>query len=200
MEIRRTRRARLSYSLRPATKSVGTDGSGVLRLEKKVAIHIIVDGYNLIGSEKGLTGDLEKRRQRLIEQLQLYHEEKGYPVTVVFDGWRSGWMYEVEEQAGGISVLFSKRGERADNVIRRLAEEMGSRCVVVSSDREVRTSVEASGASAIYAGEFSAKLKELDHPGVGGDRNSAPRFHSKRGNPKRLSKAERKRRERLQKL
>jgi predicted RNA-binding protein with PIN domain len=178
---------------------VDTGRSGVPQPGEKVAIHIIVDGYNLIGSEKGLTGNLEKRRKQLIEQLQLYHEEKGYPVTVVFDGWRSGWMYEVEERAGGISVIFSKRGEKADNVIRRLAEELGSQGVVVSSDREVRTSVEASGASAIYAGEFSEKLKELDRPDRV-ERNSTPRFHSKRGNPKRLSKAERKRRGRLQKL
>ncbi|MGH7832275.1 MAG: NYN domain-containing protein, partial [Candidatus Binatia bacterium] len=63
-----------------------------------MALHIIVDGYNLIGSEKGLTGNLGKRRKQLIEQLQLYHAAKGYSVTVVFDGWRSGWIYEVEEQ------------------------------------------------------------------------------------------------------
>lgn len=165
-----------------------------------MAIHIIVDGYNLIGSEMGLTGNLEKRRKQLIEQLQVYHQEKGYPVTVVFDGWRSGWMHEVEEQAGGISVIFSKRGEKADNVIRRLAAELGSQGVVVSSDREVRTSVEASGAAAIFAGEFSAKLKALDRPDDHVESHSASRLHSKRGNPKRLSKAERKRRERLQKL
>jgi predicted RNA-binding protein with PIN domain len=169
-------------------------------LEKELALHIIVDGYNLIGSEKGLTGNLEKRRAQLIDQLRLYHEEKGYTVTVVFDGWRSGWMYEVEEQAGGISVIFSKRGEKADNVIRRLAQELGSQAVVVSSDREVRTSVEASGATAIYAGEFSAKLRELDLPDGAPERNTAPRLRSKRGNPKRLSKVERKRRDRLQKL
>jgi len=171
-----------------------------------VALHIIIDGYNLIGSEKGLTGSLELKRNRLIRQLQQYREGKGYPITVVFDGWRSGWIREVEEKTEGIRVIFSRLGEKADDVIQRLAREMGSGCVVVTSDREVRRAAEASGAVAIYAGEFSAKLRELDREedeGLEslGDRSlHRARHQEKRGNPRRLSKTERKRRERLKKL
>ncbi len=173
-----------------------------------MAIHIVIDGYNLIGSEKGLRGDLEGKRNQLIRQLQEYRELKGYPITVVFDGWRSGWRHEVEEKKGGVTVIFSQLGEKADSVIQRLAREMGSGCVVVTSDREVRSSAEASGAVAIYAGEFSAKLKNLERDlifeedegleKVEGFKSS--RVQEKRGNPRRLSKRERKRRERLKKL
>ncbi len=171
-----------------------------------MAIHIIVDGYNVIGSERGLTGNLESKRSRLIQQLQQYHDRKDYPVTVVFDGWRSGWVHEVEEKSGGITVVFSQQGEKADSVIQRLARRMGSGCVVVTSDREVRRSVEGSGAVAIHAGEFSAKLKSLEREQVGDDgfeRGEAFEDfsgHRKKGNPRRLSKEERKRRERLKKL
>ena len=90
-----------------------------------MAIRIIIDGYNLIGSEKGLRGDLEGKRNQLIQQLQQYQEGKDYPITVVFDGWRSGWIREVEERVGGITVIFSQQGEKADSVIQRLAREMG---------------------------------------------------------------------------
>lgn len=171
-----------------------------------MALTIIVDGYNLIGSHRGLTGNLERKRKDLIEKLQLYHERKGYPITLVFDGWRSGWTYEMEETIGSLTVIYSQRGEKADQVIQRLAEEMGSQCLVVSSDREVQSAAEGSGAVAIYAGEFNAKLRQMDRESPGefslvayhqpGERSA----QSKKGNPRRLSKSERKRRERLKKL
>ncbi len=168
-----------------------------------MALRIIVDGYNLIGSRAGLRGKLDSQRQQLLEQLQEYHQKKGYPITVVFDGWRSGWIYEVEERSGGITVIYSQRGEKADSVIERLAREIGEGCVVVSSDREVRKAVEAHGAVAIYASEFIDKLRELN----GDEESQSSRGEGltglregKRGNPRRFSRAERKRRGRLRKL
>ena len=168
-----------------------------------MAIHIVIDGYNLVGSEKGLRGDLEGKRNQLIHQLRRYRESKGYPITVVFDGWRSGWRHEVEEKKGGVTVIFSQLGEKADSVIQRLAREMGSGCVVVTSDREVRSAAEASGAVAVYSGEFSAKLRDLDKENFFEEEDEGLRdlrVAGKRGNPRRLSKRERKRRERLKKL
>ncbi len=168
-----------------------------------MAIHIVIDGYNLIGSEKGLRGDLEGKRNQLIHQLRRYRESKGYPITVVFDGWRSGWRHEVEEKKGGVTVIFSQLGEKADSVIQRLAREMGSGCVVVTSDREVRSAAEASGAVAVYSGEFSTKLRDLDKENFFEEEDEGLRgskVAGKRGNPRRLSKRERKRRERLKKL
>ena len=175
-------------------------------MREALAMHIVVDGYNLIGSEKGLGGNLEGKRKQLIQQLQQYHALKGHPVTVVFDGWRSGWMHEVEEQAQGIRVIYSRQGEKADSVIQRLAREMGSGCVVVTSDREVQRAIEASSAVAIYAGEFGARLKSIDREiFLGRDEKSEEesrglRDQGKKGNPRRLSKRERKRRGRLKKL
>lgn len=175
-----------------------------------MAIHIVVDGYNLIGSDKGLRGDLEGKRNRLIQQLQQYRVAKGYPVTLVFDGWRSGWPTEVQKHSGGIRVIYSQQGEKADNVIKRLAREMGTGCVVVTSDRDVRRSAEGSGATAIYVTEFSAKLRDLGRGILDSDDESEQDSHSypatgqgqqgKKGNPRRLSKTERKRKERLKKL
>jgi predicted RNA-binding protein with PIN domain len=164
-----------------------------------MAIQIIVDGYNLIGSHKGLRGKLEHLRKTLIDQLQKYHERKGYPITVVFDGWRSGWISEIEEKVGDLTVIFSRQGEKADAVIQRLALELEEACVVVSSDREVRMSVQANGATAIYAREFDAILRgnsALDQPAA---RAGNPRA-TKKGNPRKLSKSERKRRNKLGRL
>jgi len=172
-----------------------------------MAMQIVVDGYNLIGSERGLRGDLEGKRNRLIQRLQQYRGKKGFGVIVVFDGWRSGWPTEVQQQSGGITVIFSQQGEKADEVIIKLAKEMGSGCVVVTSDREVRRAAEASSAVAVYAGEFNTILRNLDNDAIDGENDlpseDAPdefRHPDKKGNPRKLSKVERKRREILKKL
>ena len=163
-------------------------------------MELIIDGYNLIGSDAGLTGDLERKRNLLVQQLVSYHKSKGHGVTVVFDGWRSGSIDEVEQKRDGICIVYSRLGEKADDVIVRRARKQGAGCVVVSSDREVRNAIERFGAVALYAGEFRDMLH---HPAQSLDDEELdiePRETSKKGNPRRLSKKERKRRERLKKL
>ena len=84
-------------------------------------IHLVIDGYNLLGVRGGLRGDIEARREALIRELVGYRQRKGYPLTVVFDGWRSGHPVEHGEWREGIEVIFSRQGETADTVIKRLA-------------------------------------------------------------------------------
>ena len=163
-------------------------------------MEIIVDGYNVISSEWGLRGAIEYRRNWLVHQLSTYRQRKGFEVTVVFDGWRSGWVNEVEEKKEGITVVYSRQGEKADSVIVRLARAKGNGCVVVSSDREVRNAVERFGAVAIYAGEFTAILRNLDRSFEDNENFDLEPRSSKKGNPSRLSKIERKRQEKLKKL
>jgi uncharacterized protein len=169
-----------------------------------MTIRIIVDGYNFIGSQKGLRGDIERRREELIERLSRYRERKAYPVTVVFDGWRAGWPDEHGELRAGVDIVFSRHGEKADAVIVRLAEELGSACLVVSSDREVARSVVAAGGVAVSSGEFEKRLAYAEM--VGSDKETEPEAEfpesraGKKGNPRRLSKQERKKRIRLNKL
>ena len=163
-------------------------------------MEIIIDGYNLIGSEYGLYGVLEHKRNWLVERLGQYQKIKRFDVTVVFDGWRSGQTREAAEKFGGISVIYSRQGEKADSVIVRMAREKSAGAVVVSSDREIRNAVERSGAVAVSAAEFNQILHSLDRrDGVEDDANWAPR-PAKKGNPNRLSKAEHRRSEKLKKL
>jgi predicted RNA-binding protein with PIN domain len=161
---------------------------------------LVIDGYNLIGSEQGLSGALEPKRKWLIQQLSTYHTIKNFAVVVVFDGWRSGWVNEVTEKNTGIAVVYSRQGEKADSVIVRIAREKGSGCVVVTSDREVRNAVERFGAVAIYAEEFNRILRNIDRSCGADADGESDLANSKKGNPHRLSKAERKRQEKLRKL
>ena len=160
---------------------------------------IIIDGYNLIGSERALKGDLEHQRNWLLQRLSLYQEVRGHTVVLVFDGWKTGLMDEVSETKRGVRMVFSRQGEKADRVIVRLARARGSGCVVVTSDREVRRAVEKFGAAAVYADEFSRILRHLELTADGGSDEGEPR-PNKKGNPKRLAKNERQRLGRLKKL
>ncbi|HWP60590.1 MAG TPA: NYN domain-containing protein [Candidatus Acidoferrales bacterium] len=164
-----------------------------------MAIQIIVDGYNLIGARAGLRGNLERQREALLERLQRYHDRRGHPIIVVFDGWRSGWINEIEEKRDGLTVIFSRQGEKADDVIQRLAREFGDASVVVSSDRELQLAVQQTGATVVYASEFERKLRQAGSVEPGPDPSEPPRAE-KKGNPRKLSKSERKRRQRLGRL
>src|SRR5213594_4892228 len=128
-----------------------------------MALHLIIDGYNLLGA-RGQVGrapgrDAESGRERLVRELAAYRQRKPHPITVVFDGWQEGFGAEHREHRSGIEVVYSKRGERADQVIQRLAEEFGRDCAVVSSDREVADFAKSRGAFVMGSVEFDFKLR-----------------------------------------
>jgi predicted RNA-binding protein with PIN domain len=162
-------------------------------------MEVIIDGYNLIGIDGGLRGSLEHKRNWLIQQLSTYRKAKGFSITVVFDGWRSGWVNEAEKKWDGVTIVYSRQGEKADSVIVRIARTRGSGCVVVSSDREIQKAVERFGAVAISSGDFSGILRFLERPfETDHEELDSPAY--KKGNPSRLSKSERRRQDKLKKL
>ncbi len=171
-----------------------------------MSFHIVIDGYNVIGSEQGLRGDLERKRADLVSEVVLYQKRTGHSLTTVFDGWRAGPTDETRQQIGNVTVVFSRFGEKADAVIERMAHEIRTTCIVVTSDRDLRRSVESSGAVALYVGEFLTKMRKVPMESNpvkdDSDFDAPPRRPGgqKKGNPRRLSKAERVRRERLAKL
>jgi len=167
-----------------------------------VALHVIIDGYNLLAAGRdGRAGSpfSDMARESLLRDLAAYRHRKGHTLTVVFDGWQQGQPLESREHRAGVQVIYSKRGERADQVIQRLAREYGSDCAVVSSDREIINAARAHGALVMGAAEFSGKLqspptsgatiayKELDT-----QEDLRPRRGpEKKGNPRKLPKAQR---------
>ena len=172
-------------------------------------VHLIIDGYNLLGA-RGQIGraagrDAESTRERLLLELAAYRQRKMHPITVVFDGWQEGLGAEHREHRSGIEVVYSRRGERADKVIQRLAAEFGRDCAVVSSDREVADFAKAQGAFVIGAMEFEARLRAAPlaapRPGLKPADQADPDLprgpREKKGNPRKLPKALRRRNRRL---
>jgi len=81
-----------------------------------------------------------------------------------------------------------------------MAREKSAGAVVVSSDREIRNAVERSGAVAVSANEFNQILHALNERDRDEDDELRDSRTAKRGNPRRLSKAEHRRIEKLKKL
>jgi uncharacterized protein len=147
-------------------------------------------------------------REALLRDLATYRQRKSHAITVVFDGWQQGWGTEQREHRLGLEIIFSRRGEKADQVIQRLAADFGSSCAVVSSDREIGDFVRAQGAFVMKAQEFVEKLregsnstrvsahKELDT----GEDLQPKRGSEKRGNPRKLPKALRQRSRQLKRF
>jgi predicted RNA-binding protein with PIN domain len=171
-------------------------------------VDIVIDGYNVIGSRGGLWGDVAARREAFVAELSRYARARGHAVTVVFDGADSG-LADRSLPTAGVRVLFSK-GERADDVVIRLSARLGARGTIVSSDREVRDKCRSHGGVVLGVKEFERRLIEAleggaaaSVDGIGdkdGEEEASRPPGEKRGNPFRLSKAERRKRKRLERL
>jgi len=166
-------------------------------------MHVIIDGYNLLAltAGSGASPYSEMARESLLRLLAGYRHRKGHALTVVFDGWQRGQPLEGHEHRAGVQVIYSKRGEKADQVIERLAQEYGAACAVVTSDHEVIRAAQAQGALIMKAPEFAQKLQvksssqgPMPHKELAIDDDLAPRRGpEKKGNPRKLPKALRRR-------
>jgi predicted RNA-binding protein with PIN domain len=128
-------------------------------------MHIIIDGYNLIRQSDALRRyerfSLEEGRKALIRFTALYKRHKGHKVTVVFDGWEGGPADEERDRQGGINIIYSRRGEKADDVIKRMVQKIGEEIVVVTSDRDIADFVSHRGKTAISSQEFEGHVSRL---------------------------------------
>jgi predicted RNA-binding protein with PIN domain len=169
-------------------------------------MHLIVDGYNLIRQSARLqlldAADLQAGREALLEMLAYYRSRSHHQITVVFDGWQQGDLKESRDRYQGLLIIYSRRGERADEVIKRLLHQERERALVVTSDREIQESAERAKAAWINAGQF--ELSYLQESAGATDHeveaDSAARGTRKKGPARRLSKRQRQRRQRLKKL
>lgn len=171
-----------------------------------MAIHLIIDGYNLIRQSPYLQAmearDLELGREALLATLAEYRQSRSQPkITVVFDGWGGGDRRESRDRQAGMTVIYSRLGERADEVIKRLLEKDRGRGVVVSSDRELQDYAQRVGATWISAPEFELSYLQGAAREAEAEEEEAPHAKSpKKGPAHRASKSQRQRRQRLKKL
>jgi predicted RNA-binding protein with PIN domain len=157
-------------------------------------MHLIIDGYNLLHVNRSLINlnsvQLQWERERLIDRLSTYQKLKPRGITVVFDGWQEGWSTETREKKKGIEVIFSKLGEKADEVIKRLAKEKGSGAIVITSDRDIARFAQKMDIAVIPSEEFQEKLEEGSSDMFEENPEEEERGMKKKGPSRRLSKKE----------
>ena len=168
-------------------------------------MHLIIDGYNLLHVAlplfQGTSEDLQRRREQLIDQLSSYRHKKPCQITVVFDGWRGGWVTEKKERKKGIDLIFSKLGETADEVIKRWVKERGSGAVVVTSDRDISRYAQRMSVAVIPSNQFGERIGQSALQNEGKDAlEEEETENSKKGPSRRLSKKDKRLRAALKKL
>ncbi len=167
-------------------------------------ITIIIHGYNFIfnsyfkinvKSEK-----LQKLRDDTVNFLSKYYNVKRNKVIVVFDGYNTLELSESRYVLQNIEIIYSKKDEKADDVIIRLAKGCEN-SIVVTNDNEIRRSVEGINCSCMSPEEFKILAGNIingDYSDIAlhraeeeGGRDGDASNRKKKGNPHRLSKKER---------
>jgi len=145
----------------------------------------LIDGYNVIRRDPDLRAheaeSLQAGRTALLRLVADAARAGGDRFTVVFDGAPAS---RPAPAGGQLEVIFSRPPEKADDVLVRLARQLGAGAAVVTSDRAVRDAAGRAGCAVVSADQFLDALSaeaELEDPAP----TSPP---PKSGNPRRLSK------------
>ena len=87
---------------------------------------LIVDGYNVINVRKPVreSRGLEDARRALTDRLHDYAGWSGQRIVLVYDAWLSDRMQRSVEKRGPLTVVFTMKGETADQYIERLCDEL----------------------------------------------------------------------------
>jgi uncharacterized protein len=171
-------------------------------------IHIIIDGYNLIRQSNTFSAidrqDIQLGREALLETLIAYQKIKRHMITVVFDGTNAPPFSQRKNRVQGITVKFSRSGELADAVIKRMVSREKEKALVVSSDLEIVNFASAKGAATVSSSEFEEKMSQslyMEIKGVESKEESGwVPTTKKKGPSKRLSKRKRRNKTKIRKL
>lgn len=148
---------------------------------------LIVDGYNVINARReipdGQPGTLADAREKLVADLMDYAGWSGQQVIVVFDAWMSDRERRTEERRGGVTVVYTQKGEIADRYIERLCDELAAdidlrrvEVRVASSDALEQTIILGRGAGRMSSRELMMEMRQLRAEGIAQvTRPAAPR-------------------------
>jgi predicted RNA-binding protein with PIN domain len=171
---------------------------------------ILIDGYNLIRQSDILRRyerqSLEAGRRALIAKLIAYEKKRKHNIIVVFDGGKSGQLDEGRDREGKINIIYSRHGEKADDVIKRIATHTAEDTLVVSSDHEIVSYITRCGKTALTSLEFEAIMNKVISSSLGGNfaaekqDENPERQHKKKGPARRLPRAKRQAQTKINKL
>ncbi len=173
-------------------------------------MYILVDGYNLIRQSDLLRRyerlSLEAGRLALMSKLADYKRKRGHRITVVFDGWKGGSAQEERDRHENIEIIYSRHGEKADDVIKRITDQTAEEIVVVSSDREIASYVTRQGKTALSSPAFERIINRAISSSLsavfeqGGEEERGVHQRKKKGPARRLPRTKRQAQKKIKKL
>ena len=123
-------------------------------------VRILVDGYSLLHNWPELAPGRARHsaaaRDELIRRLTLYQDTTGTPVTIFFDGATSPRGRPPAASPTGVEVLYSRKGQTADQMIERAVHRFGpyGEVLAVTDDHAERDTVISLGGSASSCWNF----------------------------------------------
>ena len=130
--------------------------------------YLLVDGYNIIFAwdelKKLSEKSLEDARGVLIDRLRNYQGFHQKPVIVVFDAYKVKGNPGSVEHHGGLSVVYTKEAETADQYIEKVTHELGKKhkVRVATSDALEQIIILGHGALRISARAFHQEVEEAE--------------------------------------
>jgi predicted RNA-binding protein with PIN domain len=149
---------------------------------------------------------MEKAREELLARLAAFRKARPHEISVVFDGYASGRPGSRVSYYGGIRVIFTQLGEKADDMIKQTLSLRRKGWLVVTADRDIMEHAWAEGSVPVTPERFmaavSARLASggMEKPSAAEDEDDEVGGPARKGNPRRLSKKERLLRQALGKL
>ncbi|MBQ9972650.1 MAG: TetM/TetW/TetO/TetS family tetracycline resistance ribosomal protection protein [Firmicutes bacterium] len=130
--------------------------------------YLLVDGYNIIFAWEDLKKvseeNLDLARTLLINRLANYKAMKDEEVIIVFDAYKIAGQIREIEKINGISVVYTKEAETADQFIEKTSREMSkhNQVRVATNDNLERLIILGHGASRISAEDFLNEVKAVE--------------------------------------
>ena len=78
----------------------------------------------------------------------------------MFDGWKTGSHREEHSVTGGIRIIYSRLGDKADDVIRKMIVQDRKEWIVITSDREISRHAWSAGAVPVPSDLFRKRLEQ----------------------------------------
>lgn len=131
-------------------------------------VYLLVDGYNIIFAweqlKKLAAESLDLARTLLIDRMCNYQAMKQINVILVFDAYKVKDAKREIEQIHGVSVVYTKTAETADEYIEKTSKELSRdyRVRVATSDNLEQMIVFGNGAQRISAAEFLKDVEETE--------------------------------------
>jgi len=161
---------------------------------------IIIDGYNVLGKAN------IKERDGLIQAIVAYKKQSKHDVILFFDGTHNGTRFGDDMIVENIKVIYTPLHETADDhMITYMEEHTHREILVVSSDRKIQKAATRHMftffESHAFIKRINFKSKNLSAQQDKDVKVRRPKINTiKKGNPRQLSKKEKRKRQSLKKI